>query len=136
MTNTLDPSSQIPLLTFNSLYNILREEKRTKSLQALPKLFYEALSKFLADKKEEIKKLKNSNDNLKLKKEQNIYKNSKKITTELLNLRCMKISNIAIKNELFGEETLSDQSILEKEIEFQDKIKKATKSLQNSIKNN
>ncbi len=128
-------TSQIPLLTFNSLYNILREEKRTKSLQTLPELFYEALNKFLEDKKEEIKKLKNSDDKLKLKKEQNIYKNSKKLTTELLNLRCVKISNIAIKNELFGDETLSNQNILEKEMDFLDKIKKATKSLSTQIKN-
>jgi len=127
--------SQLPLLTFNSLYNILREEKRIKSLQTLPELFYEALEKFLEDKKEEIKKLKTSGEMDKLRKENNILKNSKKISTEIINLRCVKISNIAIKNELFGDETLSNQNILEKEMEFLEGIKKNTKKLKSNIKN-
>ena len=50
--------SELPLLTFNSLYNLLREEKKIKSLQKIPEMFYEALDKFLEDKKNEIKRIK------------------------------------------------------------------------------
>ena len=57
-SDTQSSSQELPLLTFNSLYNVLREEKKGKSLQQLPELFYEALEKFLTDKKEEIKRLK------------------------------------------------------------------------------
>src|SRR3989338_9016905 len=67
-------SIELPLLTFNSLYNILREEKRVKSLQKLPEGFYEALEKFIDDKKTEIKKLKeNLEEKDKLMKEKNIF---------------------------------------------------------------
>jgi DNA replication initiation complex subunit (GINS family) len=72
-TQSQSNSTEIPLLTFNSLYNLLREEKKIKTLQKLPDLFYEALEKFLNDKKTEILKLKkeqtNSDSNTKLKKE-------------------------------------------------------------------
>ncbi len=47
----ISSSIELPLLTFNSIYNILREEKRLKSLQKLPEGFYEAFEKFIDDKK-------------------------------------------------------------------------------------
>lgn len=115
---------EIPLLTFNSLYNLLREEKKTKKLQHLPNLFYEALNKFLADKRIEITKLKSGSDPEKLKKEKLILKNSEKIVYELLNLRCTKISSIAIKNKLFGDDVLSKEDILEKELDFFNAVQK------------
>ena len=114
-----EDTNDMPLLTFNSLYNILREEKRTKKLQKLPDLVYEALEKFLEDKKEEIKKLKEEGgNNEKLKKERYILHNSKKISYELLNLRFVKISNIAIKNKIFEDEILNEENILNKEKKF------------------
>ena len=130
----INSQPQIPLLTYNSLFNILREERRIKAIQNLPQLFYEAISKYLIDKKEEIKKLKTQDDSLKLKKEKNILKNSEKLINEILNLRCMKIANIAIKNELFGEDTLSAENLLESEQEYAEKIKKSTKSIKQTIK--
>ena len=62
-------SPEMPLLTFNSLYNILREEKKSKKLYKLPDLFYEALNEFLTSKKQEIEKLKKEENIDKLKKE-------------------------------------------------------------------
>ena len=116
---------ELPLLTFNSLYNILREEKKEKTLQKLPEMFYEALQKFFTDKKKEILKIKDSGDKSTLKREMNVLNNSKKIAKDLLNLRCMKISNIGIKDILFSDELLSKENILEKEIIYLDSVSKA-----------
>lgn len=121
-------SNEIPLLTFNSLYNLRNEEKKNKNfLQKLPEEFYEALDKFFQDKKEDIKKLGSDPD--KVLKEKNILKNSQKITTELINLRCMKISNIAINNELEGDDVLSSDNILKYESEFFESVKKSVKKI-------
>lgn len=122
-------SSEMPLLTFNSLYNILREEKKTKALCRLPEQFYEAISDFSKNKKAEIEKLKSENNLDKIKKEKHILIKSEEIILELINLRTMKISNIGIKDELFGDETLSKDNILEREKEFFETIKKATKKI-------
>ena len=123
-------NQEIPLLTFNSLYNLLREEKKTKVLQKLPEQFYQALNKFFEDKKKELERLKSSKELEKLKKEKNILKNSNKITEELISLRATKIANIAIKNQIYNDdELLSKESILEYENEFFELIQKATNTL-------
>jgi len=61
---TSQTPTELPLLTFNSLYNLLREEKKSKSLTFLPEFFYESLNNFLDEKK---KRLKNSKNPKKLK---------------------------------------------------------------------
>ncbi len=125
--------TELPLLTFNSLYNFLSIEKKNKALQNLPELFYEALAKYLKDKKEEMEKLKKYGELEKLKKEKNIYMNSNKLIKELLNIRCVKISNIIIKNHIFGEEILSEDNILKSELIFSSKLKDATKNFVGGI---
>ena len=119
-------STQMPLVTFNSLYSLLREEKKIKILQKLPERFYEALNKFFEDKKKEIQKLKEKGENEKLRKEKHVLSSSKKVTEELLHLRCMKISNIAIKTSLFENESFGESNILEEEQTFFDDVKKST----------
>lgn len=126
-------SVEVPLLTYNSLYNLLREEKKGKKLQQLPELFYEALEIFMKSKKTEMEKLKSSGDNEKLRREKLIVSNSKKISLELVNLRCSKISNIAIKNKLYGDEVLSEENILEPEKQFFDSVQKGVNSLSKKI---
>lgn len=123
-------SSELPLLTYNSLYNLLREEKKIKRLQTLPEEFYESLQKFLKDKKLEIDKLR-SNTELrdKLKREILIFSNSKKVSHELINLRCVKISNIGIKNKIFEEGTLPEDDILEKEKDFYNNVQKGINTI-------
>lgn len=130
MASSQNESIELPLLTFNSLYNILREEKRLKSLQKLPEGFYEALEKFIDDKKAEIKRLRdNPDEKEKLMKEKNVFVNSLKIYDELLSIRCSKISNVAIKNGLFEEDVLSKENILKKEESFFDEVQKAMKKI-------
>ncbi len=92
-TDNLEEREELPLLTFNALYNILREEKRTKELQKYPPLFYEALENFIKLKKDDLRK---ENDSLKIKKEENVLKNSIKIAEEIISIRTQKISKIAI----------------------------------------
>lgn len=128
-------SSELPLLTYNSLYNLLREEKKLKRLQKLPEEFYESLQKFSKDKKDEIDKLRtNTEFREKLKKERLILSNSQKVSQELINLRCVKISNIAIKNKIFEEDTLSEEDILEKEKEFFDDVQKGINTITKYLK--
>lgn len=132
---TEDINQEIPLLTFNSLYNLRISEKRTKKLQELPELFYEALKKFLNDKKAEIKKIQSdATQKDKLKKEKYILINSQKIANELLNLRCSKISNIAIQTQLFGNEILSEENILKEEQQLLKSVQKNVSSIQNKFK--
>jgi len=122
-------SQEIPLLTFNSLYNILREEKKSSLLQNLPELFYEALEKFMEEKIKEISRLEKQSEPDKLRKENNILKNSNKISQELISLRCSKIANIAIKHQVFKEDFLSVENIIGKENIFFEEVKNSTKKI-------
>lgn len=114
-SNEQNSSKELPLLTFNSLYNILRQEKTKKQLSELPEEFYEALKKFIENKKNEIQKLKDNKDTTKARKETNILRNIKKITKEILNIRGYKITKIALQNALAKEEILDESKILKKE---------------------
>jgi len=120
---------EVPLLTYNSLYNLLREEKRSKSLQSIPNLFYEALKIFFTEKKKEILKYKTDENLRGMQKEKLIFRNSEKISKEFLNLRCKKIANIGIKNSLFGDESLSENNILDKEKDFLNDVMLSVKKL-------
>ena len=126
-------NSELPLLTFNSLYNLLREEKRTKTLQQLPDLFYEAVQKYLEDKRNEIKNLGSDNFDKK-KKEMHVLNKSQDINLELLNLRANKISNITIKNTLFGDGSMSTDNILPQEMDLCEYFRKGIKNLKREIK--
>lgn len=124
---------EIPLLTFNSLYNILREEKKSKTLQQLPELFFEALEQYFKQKQDDIKKLQQSKDDDKLRKELNSQSNSKKICKELLSKRCQKISTIAIENHFSKEELHTQENISKKEEIFFKSVKDSISKLEKTI---
>lgn len=124
---------EIPLLTFNSLYNILREEKKTKTLQELPELFFEALEQYFKQKQDDIKKLQQSKDDDKLRKELNSQSNSKKISKELISKRCQKISIIAIENHFSNEELHTQKNISQKEEMFFKSIKDSINKLEKTL---
>jgi DNA replication initiation complex subunit (GINS family) len=123
-----DSEEELPLLTFNALYNILREEKKSKSLQKYPSLFYEALEKFIQDRKQIIK---NEQDHNKRKKEQNILKNATKISEEIISLRSQKIAKIATSNAMSEINVLDEEHILKGEEELHQVF---TKQVQKLIK--
>lgn len=116
-------SSEIPLLTFNSLYNILREEKTTEELRELPQGFFDALEIFFKNKKDELKKFESSNDLENLRKTKHTLKTSKKIVNELLFLRYNKLSSLSISDVIYGESSVSPDKLLEREFNFYDDIK-------------
>jgi DNA replication initiation complex subunit (GINS family) len=117
---------EIPLLTFNSLFNLNRVEKKESSLQNIDPLFYEALVNFIKIKEKEILDLKSQENLDKLKKEERILKNSKRIAKDIITIRTQKISEMAIKNYFFGEEIFSKEDIIiNKEKEFYDKVFKS-----------
>lgn len=119
--------TEIPLLTFNSLQNLRLGEIKIKKLQELPDLFYEATEEFFKNKENEIKRLKDEPS--KILKEKQILKKSKDLLESIIEYRCKKISNLAICEELYGEETISKDNILEKEKDFFENVKKATKKI-------
>lgn len=123
-------SSELPLLTYNSLFNILREERKmTDKLYDLPSSFYLSVEKFFLNKKKEIDKFRSEKNLEKLKKEKKIYLNSKKIFNEILSLRCQKISKIAIENEMAKEEVFNEELLIEKEKDFLKSVQDAVKKL-------
>ena len=126
-TQNISASTQMPLLTFNSLYGILREEKTSRTLQQLPELFYEGVKSFLQKKKEEIRKLKEEKNQDRLSKEMRVYKNSKKIIEELVTLRLIKISAIGVRASFYGDENALSKNILEKENSFLVDVEKSSK---------
>lgn len=133
MTSVSIENQEKPLLTFNALYNILRTEKKERTLQKFPELFYEALEEYLTTKKEEIKKIKSSGDEDKLKKEHHILRNSNKIIKELISIRSQKIAKIASQNTLLGEDIMEENNILEKEQNLYKDIVKNIKQLQRGL---
>ena len=120
-------SQEMPLLTFNSLQNLRLGEIKIKKLQELPELFYEATEEFFTNKKKEIERLKSEPE--KSIKEKQIFKKSKNLLDSIIEHRTKKIANLAICEEIFGEESISKDNILEKENEFFESVKKATKKL-------
>ena len=120
-------TEDIPLLTFNSLYNLMRNEKRIKGLAEFPEFFYEALKKYFDDKQAEILVLKqDSLKKLQLKKELGVVLNSKKVVKELIDLRCSKISNMSIKNSFYGDDVLSIEYLVGPEHTFFANVKSST----------
>lgn len=105
-------SKELPIVTFNSLYNILKQEERVFELHSLPNHFYEATDEFIKQKKQESK---NSED-LKL---QNKLKTAQKIFLKLKQLRAKKIAQLVIYN------SQDFDNVLDTESEFREHIKKA-----------
>ncbi|MCH8519501.1 MAG: hypothetical protein LAT82_01975 [Nanoarchaeota archaeon] len=104
---------ELPIITFNSLYNVLREEEKTATLNTLPKHFFKAVEIFLKEKKKESDK---TDSNIKIK---NMYHNSVKMYQKLLKVRGKKIAILAI-------DTLSSKQVEEElvdvEIEFKNNV--------------
>ncbi len=122
------------IITYNSLYNLLREERKSKTLTKLPNGFYKAVKKYLEEKKEELKTLKNNKEREKLKKELKIFENSKKLIENLLEIRFIKISEIAIKNTLKNELIIDEDPIEEKiEKTLLKEMKKIIRELKNEV---
>lgn len=121
---TVEDSQELPLVTFNSLYSLLREEKKTKVLMKLPEKFYAGFQNFIEEKQQEAIKLTQNKENSKAMKEQKIIMGSQNLINELLSLRLSKISSLAIKTTVFDEEEFSTTNIMEDEKEFFDQVLK------------
>jgi len=121
------------IVTFNSIYNVVRGEKKNESLQKLPTNFYIAINKYLTDKKKELEKYKKEGDKKRFFKEKKIYENSKKLISELLEIRLFKISKIGIVNSLQGNKILSEIEVNETEKEFLENIKKLADKIKNEL---
>ena len=128
---TFKDSQELPLITFNSLTSLLREEQKSKVLQKLPEKFYEGYQNFIKEKEEEALKYTQNRETSKAIKEQKVIMGSTNKVQELLNLRLIKISTLATKNTIFSDEEFSTENLIEQEKPFYEKIeteiKKATK---------
>ena len=123
------------ILTYNSLYTSIRNEKKNKDLQKLPENFYSLLKKFIENKKREVIELKNNKDAINFKKQKKLLENIETLKTEIINLRLLKISNIAITNFLFSKEIIEIEPILDIEKNFFLEIKKNSKVFLEEVKN-
>jgi DNA replication initiation complex subunit (GINS family) len=130
---TIEDNQELPLVTFNSLYSLLREEKKTKVLMKLPEKFYAGYQNFIEEKQEESIKLTKNKDNIKAMKEQKIIIGSQNLINELLTLRLSKISNLAIKNVIFEDEEFSTKNLLLDELKFFNEITKLTQNTKKLI---
>ncbi|MFT4244095.1 MAG: hypothetical protein ACMXYB_01425 [Candidatus Woesearchaeota archaeon] len=98
---------ELPIITFNSLYNILREEEKTATLNILPNHFFKAVELFLQEKKIESSKTQSTI------KQKNMYYNSIKMYQKLLKVRGKKIAILAIDtlNSIQREEELEENEV-------------------------
>ena len=99
---TTSSSSNLPIITFNSLYNIIREEERSIELHTIPNYFFEGVEEFLKAKENE---LKHSEENTKLK---NKITSAKRMYSTLQKIRLKKIvmcviDSIEIDDSLLGK---------------------------------
>ena len=122
-------ANDLPLLTFNSLYTLVREEKKTKDLCLLPERFYDSCKAFFEQKTKEISSLKDSAQAEKIKKEKITLSNAKKLLCELLVLRCVKVASMGIKNKTYKEEIVSIKGVLEEEKSLLNAVQLETDSL-------
>lgn len=118
-------SNELPIITFNSLYNILREEEKISTLHSLPNHFFEAVDEFISSKKKELKE--NSNA-----KTQHQYNSSLKIVDKLQKLRAKKIAILAIES---STSTQDEDELSEKEKEFCKSIRNTYSKLYKQYKN-
>lgn len=112
-------SNELPIITFNSLYNILREEEKMSTLHTLPNNFFEAVEEFIQTKKKEL----NNNSNSKTEHQ---YKSSLKIIDKLQKLRAKKIAILAIES---SNSTQEKEELSTREKEFYETIKKTYSNL-------
>jgi len=133
-TQTIEGSQELPLITFNSLTSLLREEQKTKVLLKLPEKFYQGYQNFISEKQEDVIKYTKNNESTKSLKEQKIIVGSMHKVQELLNLRLIKISSIAVKNAVFEDENFSIENLIEDEKEYYFNILKVIEKTTKLIK--
>lgn len=107
-------SDELPIITFNSLYNILREEEKISTLYTLPNYFFEAVEEFINNKKNELK----SDSNSKIEHQ---YRSSLKIIDKLQKLRAKKIAILAIDSPT---QTQDEEKLGQKEKDFCETLRK------------
>lgn len=112
---------ELPIITFNSLYNVLREEEKIPTLNSLPNHFFEAVDEFIKTKKAELKENNNS-------RAEHQFKSSQKIVDKLQKLRAKKIAIYAIDSSS-DSNSLNEEELNEKEKEFCESVKKTFSKL-------
>lgn len=108
--------NELPIITFNALYNVLKQEERESNLNSLPNNFFEGVDEFILQKKKELKE---DSQNIKL---QNKFKTAQKIVVKLKKLRAKKITEIAI-DSIYDEE-LTIEMNQKNESNFYSEVKK------------
>lgn len=121
------------IITFNSLYYFLREERKKKALQKLAPNFYDSINSYLNEKKKELQDLQIKEEKEKLIKEKKKFNNIKKVIAEIIEIRTVKISEIAVRNSLTPD--LFDEAIITnaQEIALFETIKKEMRKLKRGI---
>jgi len=111
-----EDSSKDVVITYDTLFEILRKEKAREELQQLPSNFFSSLALYLKEKKEFIQKSRSGlfteDESDKANKQ---FQNIIKIVRELYNRRERKIISIAINKAITGSDLIDTSQMLDEE---------------------
>ncbi len=114
-------------LTYETLFDILRNEKNRSVLQDIPKNFLKDVVNYLKQKKESLIPSKTEDLFLSIEKERGVREinNIKRIIKEILERRLKKITELALLNLKTSAETKETENMLEEEKIIYEKLKDA-----------
>jgi DNA replication initiation complex subunit (GINS family) len=119
------------MITYNDLYLIVRKEKDSKELQALPESFLEDVREYLADKKKRFEESKETNEVLaKLKKQ---FEDFETLLKSLFFIRLKKILELACFAKDSGISRSDLAKMLPEERDFFEKIVEEIGKLEKNI---
>jgi DNA replication initiation complex subunit (GINS family) len=120
------------MITYQEIYDILRKEKYNEALQQLPERFFIELARYMAEKREMVKKETKSifSDTINMTRKQ--LENTMSIIREIITLRERKVLNLALVSSKTGISKRDIENMLEHEKELFETITK--KLEENQIK--
>ncbi|MEM2772454.1 MAG: hypothetical protein QXR88_01225, partial [Candidatus Pacearchaeota archaeon] len=122
------------MISYNDIFNILRQEKYNEVLQKLPKNFINDLRDYIKEKKKILEKQTDEFDEAlnKLKKQ---FENAQILINELFSIRQKKIINLALLAKVSGVTKSDTENMLPEEKELFEEILAKIKETDKKIKN-
>ncbi len=107
------------VITYETLFEILRREKTREELQKLPENFHEEVKKYLADKKQTMLSISNDQfSEIEQEKTQRQMVNLKKILNDLYERREKKIVSMALNKSRMPKSVIDISTLAENEKRF------------------
>lgn len=121
------------MISYEDIYNIVRQEKYNEVLQKLPKNFINEVREYIKEKKKNLEKKSGEFDEAlnKLKKQ---FENALILIDELFCIRQKKIVNLALLAKISGVSKYDIENMLPEEKELFEEILKKIKEIDEKIK--